>query len=290
MAKRRTGDPATEGQHPYVRDSVDVIMQEWRGQHLDLDFSPIGVITRLYRVRAHLDTHLSEVFREHGLTNSDFAVLVTLRRAGEPFQMSQRALMADLQLTSGTISVRIDRLQRAGLVRRDSDPADARGVVVRLTVDGIETFDAVAPAHLANEERLLSALGPQDRQLLADLLRRLLVSFEQPASEVEQVLGMTLAAAHEARRARLEVGLRDRVGLLVTNVTASGPAAAAGLRRGDLVVEVDDHPVRCVTDIAEALAGGDEQAGVGVEYVRGERSRSVRVAVPAATGPRRATS
>jgi DNA-binding MarR family transcriptional regulator len=287
MAKRRTRDPASEGQHPHVQDSVDVILQEWRGQHLDLDFSPIGVITRLYRLRAHLDTRLSEVFREHGLTNSDFAVLVTLRRAGEPYRMSQTALMADLQLTSGTISVRIDRLQRAGLVRRDSDPADGRGVLATLTAEGLNTFDAVAPAHLANEERLLSALSPEDRQVLADLLRRLLLSFEQPISEVEQEFGMTLAPAHEARRARLEVGLRDRVGLLVTNVTASGPAAAAGLRRGDLVVGVDGHPVRCLTDIAGALAGG---AGVDVEYVRGERLRSVRLAVLAASGPERAKS
>jgi DNA-binding MarR family transcriptional regulator len=279
VAKRLTGNRVPEGPQVRVQDSVDVIMQEWSQRGLGLDFSPISVITRLYRVRAYLDIHLSEVFREHGLTSSDFAVLVTLRRAGELYQMSQSALMADLQLTSGTISVRIDRLQRAGLVRRDSDPADGRGVLVTLTPKGVEKFDAVAPAHLANEERLLSALSPADRELLADLLRRLLLSFEQPTSELQQVLGVTLAPAHVARRARLDVGLRDRVGLLVTNVTASGPAAAAGLRRGDLVVRVDGQPVRCVYDVAEALAG--DNAEISLEYVRGERSRTVRMRVPA---------
>jgi DNA-binding MarR family transcriptional regulator len=264
-------------------DSVDTLLAEWGAQNTGLDFSPVAVVTRLYRVRAHLDARLAAVFRQHGLSNSDFALLVSLRRAGSPFRMTQSALMADLQLTSGTISVRIQRLERLGLLRRHPDPSDGRGVVVELTKDGQRKFDAVAPAHLANEDRLLSALTPEDRDALAGLLRRLLVSFEHPVTEVEAVVGATLAAAHEARRVRLEAGLRDHVGLLVTAVTPGRAAQVAGLRRGDLIVAAGGEPVRCVGDLVKALSDAD--GGLAITYLRADRRRSARLPVARADSP-----
>ncbi len=82
--------------------------------------------------------------------------------------------MDALQLTEGTISVHIDRLQHDGLVARSPDPHDQRGVLVRLTSAGEQLFERVAPIHLANEDRLLSALDAEQREQLAALL----LSFE----------------------------------------------------------------------------------------------------------------
>jgi predicted dinucleotide-binding enzyme len=62
--------------------------------------------------------------------------------------------------------------EHSGIVSREPDPASARSSLVRLTGKGLRLFDEVAPAHLANEDRLLSALVPAERQQLADLLRR----------------------------------------------------------------------------------------------------------------------
>ena len=94
--------------------------------------------------------------------------------------------MDELGLTSGTVSVRMDRLVAQGLVDRRPDPQSARNTLIRLTEHGRELFERVVPAHLANEQRLLSALSPQELELLADLLRKLLVEFEghahRPAS------------------------------------------------------------------------------------------------------------
>src|SRR5437016_8810679 len=95
-----------------------------------------------------------------------------------PLSMPQARLMDALGLTSGTVSVRLDRLEKNGIVTREADPASARGSLVQLTDKGLELFDRVAPVHLANEDRLLSALSSAERQVLADLLRRLLSSFE----------------------------------------------------------------------------------------------------------------
>jgi Winged helix DNA-binding domain len=77
-----------------------------------------------------------------------------------------------LSLSSGTISVRIDQLNRRGLVRRDPDPDDGRSVQVTLTDNGERLFNAVAPEHLANEARLVAALGPEGQAHLAQLLPR----------------------------------------------------------------------------------------------------------------------
>jgi len=105
-----------------------------------------------------------------------------MRRAGEPYRLPQKALMGELMRASGTVSFRIDRLERAGWVRREADPADGRNVFVALTETGHRLVDTVAPAHLANERRLVAALSSDEQAVLAALLRRLLRGFEAPAA------------------------------------------------------------------------------------------------------------
>jgi DNA-binding MarR family transcriptional regulator len=73
---------------------------------------------------------------------------------------------------------RLDRLTDAGLVERRPDPGDRRGTLVRLTGRGKAVVDEAAGAHVANEERLLSALTPAERRALDGLLRKLLASLE----------------------------------------------------------------------------------------------------------------
>ena len=188
-------------------DRVDGILRDWSRERPDLDFGPVGVITRLARVRTHLDTELIAVFARFGLTAADFQVIVTLRRAGAPFRRPQSWLAGQLGLTSGTVSVRLDRLAKSGVVSRLPDPDDKRGTMVELTGHGLALFDQVAPLHLDNERRLLSALTGQEQQQLADLLRKLLVSFEPRGCPCLDRLGMSLDPAHRATQRRAEVGL-----------------------------------------------------------------------------------
>src|SRR6476469_1080894 len=107
-------------------DSVDRLLADWQRVRPELDFSPVAVISRLSRVRGHIDAELERLFAEHGLTGPSFGVLVTLARLNEPDGVSQRRLMDELGLTSGTISVRMDRLVEQGLVERRPDPGDRR--------------------------------------------------------------------------------------------------------------------------------------------------------------------
>ena len=91
-------------------DSVDRIVAEWRRERPDLAVAPIEVLTRLGRVRTRIDEELAAVFAGYDLSPADFTVIAALRRAGEPYTLPQSALMARLGLTSGTVSVRLGRL------------------------------------------------------------------------------------------------------------------------------------------------------------------------------------
>src|SRR5258708_6922610 len=107
------------------RDSVDALLQSWAERRPDLDFRPVGVITRLARVRAHLDAELEEVFAESGLTGPSFAALVTLARITGDHGVSQRRLAYQLRLTPGPGPARA--VGRTRTARRASrDPARRR--------------------------------------------------------------------------------------------------------------------------------------------------------------------
>ncbi|MER5641309.1 MarR family transcriptional regulator [Kitasatospora sp. NPDC002227] len=237
-----------------VRDSVDAILEQWHRERPDLAVAPVGVITRLARVRGHLDTALTEVFAGFDLTPADFQVLVNLRRTGSPYQLGQARLMDSLGLTSGTVSVRLARLEQLGVVVREPDPDDRRSYTVRLTDSGLQLFDRIAPEHLASEDRLLSALDPGEQEQLAALLRKLLVSFESTGPDAARYRGATLEPARIARRTRALVGLSDRTGLLVTRVGPGSPADRAGIRAGDLITHRGAEQVRGGADLA---SGGD---------------------------------
>jgi DNA-binding MarR family transcriptional regulator len=261
---------------------VDGVLSQWEVQRPDLDFAPVGIVTRLEQVRSHLAAGLAEVFARYGLSPADFQVVVSLRRAGPPYVLPQARLMERLALTSGTVSVRLDRLDRLGVVAREPAPGDARTQLVRLTERGLALFDEIAPVHLANEDRLLSALPAAGREQLASLLRRLLVSFEQPEIDLTGPLGLRLEPARVARERRQAVGLADVPGLLVSEVTAGGPACRAGASRGDLLVAVAGQPVLSAADVRAALA----RAGAGpvtLSLLRGDTE--LTVTLPASNTP-----
>lgn len=95
-------------------------------------------------------------------------------------------------------------------------------------------------------------------------------------------LGVALAPPHVARRLRRSVGLPERAGLLVHAVDEAGPAAAAGITPGDLLVRVAGTEVSSVDELADALASAGEGAAVSIDVVRGAEELTVTVRLPAA--------
>jgi DNA-binding MarR family transcriptional regulator len=163
-----------------LHDEVDDLVVAWRAQRPDLDVEPMQVLSRISRLARHLDIARRGAFADHGLESWEFDVLSALRRQGPPFQLTPGALLRATLVTSGTMTNRIDRLAAAGLVRREPDPRDKRGVLVTLTGQGRQSVDAALADLLRRERVLLAGLNVVDRRRLADLMRILLAPFDAP--------------------------------------------------------------------------------------------------------------
>jgi DNA-binding MarR family transcriptional regulator len=160
------------------RDHVDRVREQWRQVRPELDTSPLAIVARVGRAAAYFDQSTNALMERYGLSRSSWDVLATLRRAGPPYECSPTELYRGLMRTSGTMTNRLKRLEREGLIARFPDPRDGRGLLVRLTPKGLTLVDEIAPLHLENERRLLRSLDQSQLQALETLLGHLLHDLE----------------------------------------------------------------------------------------------------------------
>ena len=165
-----------------AQDEVDRLTEAWRHERPDLDVSPMEVLSRVSRLARHLDRERRAAFAAHDLEPWEFDVLAALRRAGEPYELSPGVLLGQTLVTSGTMTARVDKLTARGLVSRRRDEDDRRAVRVRLTEFGKKSVDAALEGLLANERRLLIGLDTEERKRLGDLLRTLVLPFDDAPS------------------------------------------------------------------------------------------------------------
>jgi DNA-binding MarR family transcriptional regulator len=161
-----------------AHDEVDRIVDAWTRERPDLDFTPLQVLSRVGRLSRHLDRARRAAFAASELDSWEFDVLSALRRAGQPYQLSPKALLQQTLVSSGTMTNRIDRLVERMLVERRTDPNDGRGILVTMTPSGRERVDAAISQLLEAESELLDGLSPADQERLAGLLRKLSLDFD----------------------------------------------------------------------------------------------------------------
>src|SRR3954447_23997215 len=235
--------------------------------------NPVALVDATIGVAAHLESELEEALAEHRLTRGSFLVLAALEQSHD-HTLSQRALVARVRRTSGTMSVRLGRLERAGIIRRERDPENGRSVTVTLTERGLQLAEAAAPAYGERAERLIAALPAVTRDSLAEHVPTWLAFFE-PDERLTPRLGVAVAPSAVASRMRRAVGLAEEPGLLIMRVAPASPAADAGLARGDLVVSAAGEPVRSIGDLDRAVRGA--QGELPVRVLRGAEPRELSV-------------
>ncbi|MEY2638161.1 MAG: hypothetical protein RLZZ194_651 [Actinomycetota bacterium] len=158
------------------KDEVDRLIAAWQKERPDLDFSPLAVLSRITRISKHLDIARRNAFAE--LETWGFDVLASLRRVGDPYQLSPGQLIQETMVTSGTMTNRLDRLEELGLITRTQDPSDGRGSLVTLTKAGAKAVDSAMEDLLSRERELLKMLNKGEQSELAALLRELAIHFE----------------------------------------------------------------------------------------------------------------
>ncbi|MFF7866240.1 MarR family winged helix-turn-helix transcriptional regulator [Streptomyces qaidamensis] len=161
------------------KDPVDAIIGQWATVRPDLDTTAMEVFGRISRISYAIGERVGQTYAKFGIARGEFDVLATLRRSGEPYTLSPRQLSATLMLTTGGMTGRLDKLERAGLLRRSPDPHDRRGLQVTLTDEGLALVDEAVGAGLAVQTEALSALGAERAGQLAGLLRDLLAGTDR---------------------------------------------------------------------------------------------------------------
>ncbi|WP_031476777.1 MarR family winged helix-turn-helix transcriptional regulator [Streptomyces bicolor] len=167
-------------EHPQRKDPVDAIIDQWAAVRPDLETKAMEVFGRIYRLSRTMGDRMEKAYAPYGISRGEFDVLATLRRSGEPYTLSPRQLSATLMLTTGGMTGRLDKLERAGLLRRSPDPHDRRGLQVTLTEKGLSLIDEAVGAGLAVQTEALSTLDDEQADRLADLLRALLAGTPEP--------------------------------------------------------------------------------------------------------------
>jgi DNA-binding MarR family transcriptional regulator len=158
-------------------DRAAKAVEQWERERPDLDASPMLVLGRLNEASSLIARErLAPLFARFGLQAGEFDVLATLRRSGQPHALTPTALYEATMVTSGAMTNRLDRLEKAGLILRGPHPNDRRGIVVQLTDKGLALIDEALTAHVANEHEILAGLTGAELETLAQLLGKLIDS------------------------------------------------------------------------------------------------------------------
>jgi DNA-binding MarR family transcriptional regulator len=195
-------------------DIVDRHIQDWVREFPDMDVATEGLVERIAKLARYLERSLGETAAEFGLTIQDWELLGALRRVGPPYRLSPSTLAHDLLLSSGAMTARLDRLERAGLIRRRPDPNDRRAIRVELTENGSKAWGAAVDVQAAKERSIAAALDEKEKATLNALLRRLMKTFDAtagpppPRAEVLEAYGPEKRPGRRGRRPGAERGVR----------------------------------------------------------------------------------
>ncbi|MEV4811381.1 MarR family winged helix-turn-helix transcriptional regulator [Micromonospora avicenniae] len=160
-------------------DRADRHVERWRPVLPDLDPDMEGAVTRMQHLIRHLRAVKERALADVDLPAHEYETLHAL--AGRRGRAAPSALAEDLGVAPASITARVDSLVRRGFVERIPSSTDRRRVDVALTDAGRAAWRGALDVRGAEERRLLAALDPDERRVLSDLLRRVLLVAEQPA-------------------------------------------------------------------------------------------------------------
>ncbi len=152
-------------------DPIDLILKQWANERSELDSSGFAVVGRILLLGKVLESRVTRALAP--LSLGAFDILATLRRQGAPF--SHAAEPGNTTHVSA-MTGRLDRLEKAKLVRRSADPTDRRGVRVALTDKGRELIDRAIVTRFDESLDAVRQMPKADQLALADLLRSLITS------------------------------------------------------------------------------------------------------------------
>jgi DNA-binding MarR family transcriptional regulator len=158
-------------------DYLDQALLVWAREIPDLDALTEGIVERIHILAHHFNVSSDETLAEYDLDRRSFKLLSRLRSFGPPYRRSAGTLANDMQLSSGAMTNRLDRMEAAGLIRRLPDPSDRRGTLVEPTEAGHAAWDHAVGTQARRETMIAAVLTDKEREELHRLLRHLMRAF-----------------------------------------------------------------------------------------------------------------
>lgn len=162
---------------PGEGDRIDEMLDVWAREIPDLDPLTEGIVERIQILAKSFDRSMDETLAQFGLDRRTIHLLGRLRCAGAPYRRSPGQLAAEMHLSSGAMTNRLDRLEESGLIRRLPDPDDRRGTLIEPTEEGHAAWDRTIGTQARREAMFGSVLGEPEREELHRLLRSLMRAF-----------------------------------------------------------------------------------------------------------------
>jgi DNA-binding MarR family transcriptional regulator len=127
----------------------------------------------LLLAEASVRRRLASDLEREGLSSSGFAVLMVLSGGGG--EMELRGLRARLRTSKANATEVVTTLETRGMVQRFRLAHDRRAASVRLTTQGRELVDRLAPEHTQRVTDAFAMLDEAEKRMLADICRKLAV-------------------------------------------------------------------------------------------------------------------
>jgi len=161
------------------RDGIDERRAQWEAALPDVDTRGMAILGRARWITLTARPPIEAIFKSHGLDSGEADVLFTLLRSGPPYRLRPTELFRSLMISSGGLTDRLNRLEKAGLIRRAAAEGDGRSLPVELTQEGVRRAKAAFREDMAVEAAMLSGLTEEEQSDLARLLRKLALTITE---------------------------------------------------------------------------------------------------------------
>ena len=160
------------------KDIIDILIQEWQSERTDLDTSAMQIVGRVLNLGKILEKRASKALEVYGIHYTDFDVLATIRRSGEPFELTPSKLMQSVLITSGAMTALLNRLSKLGLIYRAPDPKDGRIKLVGLTKKGADLIDKASITRFEEATNAVHIFSKTEKKELEDYLKKFMFSLK----------------------------------------------------------------------------------------------------------------
>jgi DNA-binding MarR family transcriptional regulator len=143
----------------------------------------------MYQAYTRFKNGMDQILAEHGLTMEQYLVLVTIKYHDAPIRITDIARW--LERSTNSITMIVDRMVKAGLLRRVRDRSDRRTVNVFLTSKAENALQPANPAAWEFMQQGMSPLSYKDKHTFASLFEMInhkLLEYLNPGADVEGML------------------------------------------------------------------------------------------------------